>query len=167
MATEMPTPTPPFRRGITLMETLLAAVVLSMTVGAVLMPFTAGARCAEHDARVSVAVSLAQDLMEEILAKPFSDPGGGEKHETGRGDWDDLNDYDGYEEPAGTIASFDGTLAADPTAVNLSRHVTVEDVYVSGQDTRQAATFRRVTVEVCYHGQALTSLCRLVYANGP
>jgi len=161
----MPTFATPSRSGITLLETLLAAVVLSMAVGAILMPFSAGARCAEHDARLSVAVSLAEDLMEEILAKAFRDPGGGQKKEIGREDWDDLDDYDGFEEPAGTLASFDGAAVAEPVATGMSRHATVEDVYVSGQDTRQPATFRRVTVEVRYQDKPMVTLCRLVYAN--
>ena len=160
--------TKPTRRvaaGITLLETLLAALVLSMATGAILMPFTAGARCAEHDARMTVAVSLAQDMMEEIIAKPFKDPGG-EKGEKGRGDWDDLDDYDGYGESAGTVSSFDGGVVTDQTAVHLSRHVTVEEVYVSGQDTKRPATFKRVTVQVRHNGDAIVTLCRLVYANG-
>lgn len=161
--------TKPTRRvaaGITLLETLLAALVLSMATGAILMPFTAGARCAEHDARMTVAVSLAQDMMEEIIAKPFTDPNGEEGQEIAREDWDDLDDYDGYGEPAGTVSSFDGGVVTDQTAVHLSRHVTVEDVYVSGQDVNGPATFKRVTVEVRHSGDAIVTLCRLVYANG-
>ncbi|MHC4715675.1 MAG: type IV pilus modification PilV family protein [Planctomycetota bacterium] len=155
------------RSGITLLETLLAAIVLAMAAGAIVMPFTAGARCAEHDARLTVAVGLAQDIMEEVLSKPFADPDGGDGQEASRANYDDLDDYDGHEEPPGGISSFDGGAVSEVTATGMSRHVTVEDVYVSGQDTGEPATFKRVTVEVRHQGRALTTLCRLVYADDP
>ena len=151
--------------GLTLLEALLAAVVLAMAASAVIMPYAVGAQAAMRDARQTLAVDLAQDIMEEILSKSFSDPDGKERGEKGRSSWDDMSDYDGYEEKAGAIRRFDGTLVDDPAATGLSRHVSVVGVYVSGQDTRQPPTFLRVTVEVRYKGQTLTRLSRLVYAN--
>jgi len=149
--------------GFTLIEALLAAVVLAMAVAAIIMPFAAGAQATARDARTTLAVNLAQDMMEEILAKEFRDPGGGV--ETGRSDWDNIADYHGYVEPAGAIRSFDGVGIDDPASVGLSRHVTVEPVYVSGQDTSEDPTFLRVIVEMHYHGTSLLRLTRLVYAN--
>jgi MSHA pilin protein MshD len=152
-------------RGITLLEALLAAVVLAMAAGAVILPFTAGAQCTVQDARQTMAVNLAQDMMEEILSKPFSDPDGDESGETGPSTWDDVDDYSGYQEAAGNIRSFDGVLVEDPAAVGLSRHVTVADVYVWQQETTEPPTFVRITVEVRYKGVQVVSLSRLLYAN--
>ncbi len=151
--------------GLTLLEALLAAVVLAMAASAVIMPYAVGAQATMRDARQTLAVNLAQDMMEEILTKAFSDPEGDETGEKDRSSWDDMDDYDGYEEKAGTIRSFDGTLMDDPAATGLSRHVSVVGVYVSGQDTGQPPTFLRITVEIRHNGQTVTSLSRLVYAN--
>lgn len=152
--------------GITLLEALLAAVVLSMAAAAVIVPFTAGAQCTAEDARLTVAVGLAEGLMEEILSKSFSDPEASEAGETGRSNWDDMDDYNGYSEAAGEIAGFDGAVvAADSAAVALTRQVTIESVYVAGQDTGQDPTFLRITVQVRYRGQPLVTLGRLAYAN--
>ncbi|KPK86298.1 MAG: hypothetical protein AMJ81_01590 [Phycisphaerae bacterium SM23_33] len=151
--------------GVTLLEALLAAVVLAMVAGAVIMPFAASARCTLQDARQTMAVNLAQDMMEEILSQSFHDPEGDDGGETGRSTWDDIDDYNGYQEPTGGIYSFDGVLVDDPASVGLSRHVVVEAVYVSGQDVAEPATFLRVTVQVKYQGNVMTTLSRLVYAN--
>ena len=151
--------------GFTLIEALLASVVLAMVVGAVVMPFSTGAANTAQNARSTLAVNLAQDLMEEILAKPFSDPNGSEAGETGRSDWDDMDDYDGYSEAEGTIAGFDGVTVNDPASVALARSATVESVYVAGQDQSEEPTFLRITVDVRYHGEKVVSISRLAYAN--
>jgi len=151
--------------GVTLLEALLAAVVLAMAAAAVIMPYAAGAQATLHDARQAVAVNLAQDIMEEILAKAFRDPDGDESAESRRSTWDDMDDYDGYEEPAGQIRSFDNVLADDPAGDGLSRHVSVQAVYVAGQDMGDPPTFLRVTVQIKHDGQTVTTLSRLVYAN--
>ncbi len=151
--------------GFTLLEALLASVVLAIVVGAIVVPFTAGAGNTAHDARMTLAVNLAQDLIEEILSKPFSDPDGTETGETGRSKWDDMDDYNGYTEAEGTIAGFDGAVVNDPAATALTRSAIVEGVYVSGQGPPDPATFLRITVEVRYHGQELVKFSRLAYAN--
>ena len=153
------------QRGLTLLESLLAAVVLAMAVAAVIMPFTAGAQATAEDARRTLAVNVAQDLMEEILTKPFHDPDGTEVGETGRSSWDDVADYDGYSEQEGAITSFDGGTVDDPAALGLTRQATVEGVYLSGQDALEPPTFYRVCVYVRYHDHAIVNLARLVYAN--
>jgi len=153
------------RAGVTLLECLLAAVVLAMTTGAIIVPFAAGARCSYEDARQALAVNLAQDLMEEILSKPYSDPDRKSRREGRRSNWDDMTDYDGYSESAGRISSFDGTLITDEAAAGMTRKCSVQPVYVSGQDAAEAPTFRQVVVEVGYQGQTVMRLTRLVYAN--
>lgn len=151
--------------GITLLESLLAALVLAMAITAVTMPFTAGAQATAEDARMTLAVNLAQGLMEEILAKPFHDPDGTGLGETDRPTWDDMGDYNGYSEGEGSIAGFDGVITSDPAALGMTRHAAVQSVYVSGQDTAKPPTFYRVSVEVRYHGETRVKLNRLVYAN--
>jgi Tfp pilus assembly protein PilV len=152
-------------RGITLLESLLAAVVLAMAIGAIIIPFAAGAQATMQEARQTLAVNLAQDLMEEILTRAFKDPDGSESGETGRSNWEDMADYNGYTENPGNIVSFDGTVVTDPAATGLSRQATVADVYVSGQDTGKPPTFCRITVEIKHHGQPVVKLSRLVYGN--
>ena len=153
------------RAGITLVESLLAATVLAMAVTAIVVPFSAGAKSVHEDARQTLAVALAQDLMEEILAKPFYDPDGSDADEEERWDWDDMADYDALVEAEGEIRSFDTQLVTDPASRGMTRHAGVKSVYVSGQDTTEPSTFLRIVVEVKYQGRSVIKLTRLVYAN--
>jgi type II secretory pathway pseudopilin PulG len=155
--------------GFTLLEALLAAVILAMAVTAITMPFTAAAQNEQFDARRTLAVTLAQEMMEEILTRAFDDPDGPsspgpEPGETSRGRYDNIDDYNGLVEPSGCITSMDGKVISSPESVGLSRHVSAAYVYVSGQDTRVPPTFIRVTVTVKHKGQAIVTLIRLVYA---
>jgi len=155
--------------GFTLAEALLAAAVLSMTVAAILIPFTVAAVNQHADARITTATLLAEEIMEEILAKPFHDPNGPslpgpEAGELSRSQFDNIDDYHGYAEAEGNIVSSGGVVCDEPAAVGLSRSVSGAYVYVSGQDASGEPNFIRVTVDVRYHGQPVVSLTRLVHS---
>jgi len=166
-------------KGFTLPEALLACVVLAMVSSAIVVPFAAGARCEQANTRQTVALSLAEDLMEEILAKPFKDPdvpdyeenwqtlgpGTGESFDD-RSTLDNTDDYHGLVEPAGTIRPAMTTQASDPLAGDLSRRVEVAYVHLPGQDTSNPPNVARVTVHVSWKGADLVTLTRLVYDYG-
>ena len=158
--------------GFTLAEALLAAVILALTVTAMTMPFTAAAATEIVETRHTLASALAQEMMEEILAQPFADPQGGvgvgpEVGETPRNGFDNVDDYDGYSEPAGEIADATGQVVTDSAARELTREVKAVYVYVSGQDTGHPPTFVRVTVTVKYRNNPIVTLTRLVYSMQP
>jgi len=154
--------------GFTLAEALLAAAVLAMTVTAIVFPFTAAAMNQATEARTTMATLLAEDLLEEILAKPFRDPQGQaqlgpDSGESSRLLFDNIDDYDGYLEAEGNIVSSDSSTVDDPAAVGLSRSVSTTYVYVSGQDGSEPPNFIRVDVIVRYREQPLVSVTRLVH----
>lgn len=156
----------------TLVEAMLAAVILSMTVSSIIMPFVAGAQNDLANAYQALAVTLAQDMMEEILAKPFSDPDDGNRvpgpdgsESAGRELYDNIDDYDGYTEPTGMIVPFEPELLTNPLTVQFARRVTVTYVRVAGQDVSEPADFCRVAVQVDRDPNNLVTLTRLVYAN--
>ena len=155
--------------GFTLTESLIAATILAMAVTALTMPFTAGARNEQSDGRRTTAATLASEMMEEILAKPFNDPDGPsdpgpEVGESTRGDFDNIDDYDGYSETAGNVSSPSGSNLSDSSANGLSRHVSASYVYVSEQEESGEPTFISITVEVRYNGDPIVTLTRLAYA---
>ncbi len=155
-------------QGFTLVEALLASVILAMAITAVTAPFTAAARNERADGRRTVAVCLANEIMEEIISKPFDDPDGKsavgpESGESTRSEFDNIDDYHRYEEKAGAIVDGTGTLAGDPLAGDLSRHVTTTYIYVSGQDMSDSPDFVRVEVTVRRKGLPLVTLTRLAY----
>lgn len=158
----------PARQAFTLIEAMIASAILAATVTAVSLPFTAGAKNEQDSARVTLAVALAEELMEEILSKPFADPAGvqtpgPEASETSRSLYDNIDDYHNYSEPDGQIRDSNGLACTDLLAKGLSRSALAEYVYLSGQSTAQSPSVIRVSVTVKYKGQTLSTIQRLVY----
>ncbi|MEI7835113.1 MAG: prepilin-type N-terminal cleavage/methylation domain-containing protein [Planctomycetota bacterium] len=161
----------PARQGFTLVEAMIASSILAATVTAVTLPFTAGAQNEQDSARLTLAVALAGELMEEILSKPFDDPTGvqtpgPEAGETSRSLYTNVDDYHNYSEADGQIKDAYGSSCTDPLAKGLSRVATTEYVYLSGQSTAQSPSVIRVTVAVKYNTRAVSTLQRLVYKYG-
>jgi type II secretory pathway pseudopilin PulG len=152
-------------RAFTLVEALLAVVILGMTVTAITVPFTAGAQEAVEDARQNLCVSLAQDLVEEIMSKNFADTDGAADDTKGRWFWDDMSDYNGYTEAAGNIHTADKTLVNDPLAAKLSRIATVVPYPIPPGTGAPTGQFLKVTVEVRNNGNTVLILTRLAYNN--
>ena len=158
--------------GFTLIEALTATVILAVTVTAVTVPFAAGASSGQSDGRGTVAAALAQEMMEEVISKPFYDPQGstalgpdGSETRTGSTKFDNIDDYHNYTEAAGAIKSMSGIVINDPATVGLSRRVTTTYVYLTGQSQASPATYIRVKVEVLYQGRPLVAVTRLCYAR--
>lgn len=153
----------------------MASAILAIAVAAAIMPFTCGARSQDVESRQTLAVSLAQDLMEEILLKPFEEPGDGDQlpepesrfgpdaGEASRSSYSAIDDYHGYTELSGQILGPSGQVITDAAAAGLSRHVTVSYVYVTGQVVTDPPSFMRVAVEIRYNGQPIVKMTRLVH----
>ena len=158
------------RKGLTLLECLIAIALLAMCVFALTVPANVTAATEFEDARRTIATGLATEMMEEILSKDFDDPDGStvrgpEWNETSRSRFDNVDDYHGYTEAEGVVLDIQGNAMTDPAAAQLGRNVTVEYVYLSGQDTSEAHSFARVTVVVTQDGDELHTLTRLVYRD--
>lgn len=157
--------------GFTLLEGLIASVILSMSIIGIVVPFTAGAQNEREDGRRTLAIKLAQEMMEEVIAHSFNDGGTdlAMGHEAGevRGTYDSLNDYDGYTETNGQIKDSAGNVIADPAAAGMTRTVSVSYVYMAGQSHLKPANFASVVVTVAYGNVTLASVSRLVYSGTP
>lgn len=157
------------RAGFTLIEALVASVILGFAITAIAAALMAGARQNSASVQYTVAVNLAQSLLDEILARPFSDPQapssfslGPDTGEFARERFDNVDDYDGYAEPSGGLKSPNGTVLDDPTLTGFSRSVSAAYVYLPGQDKGGAPTFIRVEVTVEYDDRPLVTLKRLI-----
>ena len=90
-------------RGMTIVEVLVAMVLLSMMLGGVLSAVELSARTQYSTADVAIARSLAADLLEEVCGQPYVDPvdpnesGLGADEDAGdRSTFDDVDDYHGW-----------------------------------------------------------------------
>lgn len=82
---------PTHRAGFTLLEALIASVIMSLTVTAVAMALGGGRQHALEAKDQLQAGLVAEALMAEILAADYAD----------------LIGYDGYDEPPGELVTFD------------------------------------------------------------
>ncbi len=111
------------RRGLTLIETLIAATVLSIVATSALLPFTAGASHALAAIRLQKATAYGQAMMEEVLARPFygpdgttNPPGPDTSFEDRRHRFDDLDDYSGFTEQVTGMRDYVNQPITDPDA---------------------------------------------------
>ncbi|MEM9414201.1 MAG: prepilin-type N-terminal cleavage/methylation domain-containing protein [Planctomycetota bacterium] len=126
-----------FRRsaGFTLLEVLIASMILAFaTLG--LVQAVSAAQAQTYDAlRRARATALADALLEEVLSKPYADPQaetavGPDTGESGRDDFDNVDDYHGFAEAAGALSDHAGALY--PTRFQrFERSVTVQPQTVS------------------------------------
>jgi prepilin-type N-terminal cleavage/methylation domain-containing protein len=160
-------------QGFTLIEAMMAVVVLGIAAASLLLPFISGATVRAEGVNRTLAARLASDLMEEILRLPFHDPSGPssdynpgpESGENTPSKFDNIDDYDGYTESQGQVTNVDWEVFTDPAYANFSRNVTCEYVCMSPQPAESdpaKCEFIRVTVQVNYSGKQMATVVRLV-----
>lgn len=153
-------------RGFTLAEVLIASAILSFVTLGIVQAVSAGQARTLDALKRARAQALAEVLLEEILSKPYADPQGGttigpDAGESGRADFDNVDDYHGYLESAGALADHAG--AAYPNDYqSLSRSVSVAAVTNSVSDLGGDHTGVQVTVSVNEPGGRVWSVQRFV-----
>ncbi|MBW8056318.1 MAG: type II secretion system protein [Nitrospira sp.] len=94
--------------GTTLIELVIAIVIVSIAVSAVLMVFSMNVGYSADPMIRYQAVAIAEAYLEEISLKAFADPGGGDG-EASRDLYDDVDDYHGLVD-VGARNQFDAAL---------------------------------------------------------
>jgi len=167
------------RRGFTLAEGLLAVVVLAVAVGGIMGPMSASYQQTRSVSQTSMAISLAQQLLDEILSKPFVDPTdsstklGPEADEPNRTAFDNMDDYHGYHDTTDMTAS-DSMKTASGQAITwsgtdiYSRSVQMEYRSTPSGLATASGDYLMITVSVTMpHGQKVSvqrMVCR--YTRG-
>jgi type II secretory pathway pseudopilin PulG len=142
------------RGGLTLIETMLAMVVLSLAVFGLLSTLLAGEQQLQEADHAMAASRLARDLLEEILGKAYEDPqapGNGLGPDSGERDrtlFDDCDDFNNYKEDPGSASNAAGVLYP-PNQQVFSRRVKVsrDTVTIAGVGAAVPGVTVQVTVE--------------------
>jgi hypothetical protein len=142
--------------GYTLAESLIASVVLAVSVIGVSSVLSASYQHSSGYGNTTTALGLAQELMEEISAKPTVLATGvtnkpGWPSETDRTKYDTVDDYNNYSDVSSSIKTTDGTTVdAGDGSGSYIRTVTItpnaKPATLTG--TAPASDFLLVTVSV-------------------
>lgn len=138
-----------FQFGTTLIELIVFIIVVSVGLTGVLSVFNLVARSSADPLIAKQALAVADAMMEEILLKDFSDPGG--PAETSRQDWDNVDDYHGYA-TTNIFSLFD---LVTPVLAGYDLNVTVAapSGLIGGV---AAADIRQITVTVTHGAETYT-----------
>jgi len=131
-----------FRRnaGVTLVELIVALVIMGVALAGMVAVYAATTRSSVDPVLVQQMQAIADNMMEEILMKPFAQgPGSG-----ARINFDDVRDYDGYTTTG--IADVEGN--AIPGLERYAVAVKVEKATLPGVATSDDALRITVTVSV-------------------
>lgn len=155
------------RKAVSLVEAMIAMVVLSITTVALSTALNAGAQQAAAAADLRRATELAEAMMEEVLALPYNDPDGAsalgpESGET-RTTFDNVDDYHNLTEATGAVATSTG--AAYPAEYNrFARAVQATATTIQPAGFSSGVAGLTVTVVVSEAGVTLVTLSRFVPA---
>ena len=87
--------TRPRQCGFTLIELIIFIVVVSVGLAGILLVMNTVVKSSADPMVRKQAMALADSILEEIVLKAYADPDGTNAGETGRSNWDNVDDYNG------------------------------------------------------------------------
>ncbi len=133
------------QRGVNLIELIISIVIISIACTGVLLVFAQTVRFSADPMIQTQALAIAEAYLDEVLARPLTDPDGTNAGET-RATYDNVGDYDNLsngppQDQNGTVADFapvDGQpdLAGYQVDVDVTANATVNGVAMSRVDVR-------------------------------
>tara|TARA_R110000787_G_scaffold13918_8_gene43229 strand:- start:565 stop:1011 length:447 start_codon:yes stop_codon:yes gene_type:complete len=85
------------QRGFSLIELVIAIVIISVAVGGVMLVFVVALTHSADPQRQQQAVAIAEAYLDEILTRAYDDPDGSNVGET-RATFDNVGDYNGINQ---------------------------------------------------------------------
>jgi MSHA pilin protein MshD len=143
----LPLFTPWQRRGFTILEMLVAIVVISVGLAGVMSAFTNSVKGSADPAVRIQLQAIAEQLMEEILLKPYAVTANSAPTKTcGRETYNDVSDFNGYPASASCpISDVDGDPVPNLTGYTVSVSVSAGSLTASGLATVPG---KKVTISV-------------------
>ena len=149
--------------GFTLIEVIIFIVVVGAGLAGILSVMNTVVKSSADPLITKQTVAIAESLLEEILAKEFANPAGGDTGSS-RALFDDVTQYNGYSTPVCTsgctpigcgVLDMQGTQVASLCRYNITS-VTVADTTVAENPALSAITAQRVAVTVTGPQGAIT-----------
>lgn len=136
------------QRGFSLIEMILAIVILGVGLAGVLVAFSTVTRGSADPVVMQQMLAIAEEMLEEIKLKPYAAAANAAPAACARNTYNDVLDYHGYT-TAGQVCSIDGTPI--PSLAGHSVQVQVQDSALAG-----VGAARRIDVTVTRGAHSLT-----------
>ncbi|MED5620371.1 prepilin-type N-terminal cleavage/methylation domain-containing protein [Ideonella sp. BN130291] len=133
--------------GFTLVEMLIAIVVIAVGITGVLIAFSTTVRGSADPIVRQQMLAIAEEMLEEVSLKPYAAAANTAPSGCARDTYNDVLDYNGYS-TSNTICAVDGTSVAALSSYSVS--VAVTTTPLSG-----VVEARRITVTVSRGGDSL------------
>lgn len=133
-------------KAFTLVEALIALVILTIAVAGLILPFASSAAVQQQGSSQTIAAKLACDLVEQIIAADFNQV---------------VGTYNGYTEQKGQVKNAAGVVFTDSMYADFSRQAVCEYIYMPQQQSFGTPNFIRITVRVYQNGLKLAEVARL------
>jgi MSHA pilin protein MshD len=139
-------------RGMTLVELVVAIVVIGVGLTGVLVAFNQAVRGSADPMIRKQMLAIAEAMMEEITLKPFAVGTAVPPVGCARGTHDDVHDYDGYTTAGAGVCTIDGTAIPSLVSYNVAVAVTAHAM----PNGVTAANALRIEVTVTHGTETLT-----------
>ena len=149
-------------RGMTLIELIVAIVIVGIGLAGVLITFTTTIRHSADPMVRKQMSAIADEMMEEILLKPFAVAANAAPAACARNTFNDVRDYNGYSSV--NICDIDGTtvltgynvnVSVSPPAalpVSLSGVAATDQLTVRVNVTHESESYSLIGWRTCYAG---------------
>lgn len=138
--------------GFSLIEMIIAIVIIGVGLAGVLTAFSTTVRSSADPMLRKQMLSIAEEMLEEILLKPIS-PGPGTISGCNRSAADNVEDYGGYNQP---VCDIDGTAVTGLSGYNVAVVIDAAASLTDGTTVVASGNTLKVSVTVTRGAETLS-----------